>query len=185
MSDCGADLQTDLSSASKVFTTWTEFHVLTDQLPNIVPWCYVAHTGPQWLHRQGFHFGALPWSFHLSPNHPLFSVLEKNADWVNRGMLDCMTASETIRSRSYVFLCATFLSEASKGLHRQTLCWVLSDRCVTPVCWHLLELAFTCFKISPLGSIKQLFIFLLFYHALNLTLSPSRINGCQLRLFIR
>lgn len=72
MSDCGAEHQTDLSdlsSASKVFATWTELHVVTDQLPNIVPWCRVAHRPSVAASAWGVHFGALPLSFHLSPNH--------------------------------------------------------------------------------------------------------------------
>ncbi len=102
-SDYRANLQTDLS---KVLTTWTEFYVESDWLPNIVPW----------------YLGFPIWCLALiipsvSKSSPFLCFREIKswslADWVNRGMSDCMTASETIRSRSYVFMCAAYFWSAT------------------------------------------------------------------------
>lgn len=46
--------------------------VVTDQMPNIVPWCRVAHRPSVAASARVVHFGALSWSFHLSPNHQCF-----------------------------------------------------------------------------------------------------------------
>lgn len=56
-SDYRANLQTDLS---KVLTTWTEFYVETDWLPNIVPWYLVGRRPSVDSTARGFGFGALP-----------------------------------------------------------------------------------------------------------------------------
>lgn len=154
MSDCGAALQTDLSdlsSASKVFTTWTEFHVVTDQLPNIVPWCCITHTGPQWLHRQGFHFGALPWSFHLSPNHPLFSVLEKNAGVSQIGSIGaCWIVWQHLKQSGQGHMYSCVPPSWVKHLKVCTNRHFVEFCRISPVevCWHLLELVFTCLAFS-------------------------------------
>lgn len=135
MSDCGADLS-DLSSASKVFTTWTEFHVITDQLPNIVPWCRIAHR-PSVAASAGFPLWCLaliipsvskiiPFPLFWKKNAGVLQTGSIRACWIVWQHLKQSGQGHTVR-----FLCATSVGEASKGLHRQTA----TDTSSSSVCY--------------------------------------------------